>query len=332
MAQLGTAAPPAAAQRRIPDQWRAGYRQSALVLGAAQLGGYGPAGGPPVGQVVDLLGAAVALGVTHVDTARAYGAGERRLGAALPALSARSVEVVSRVAVPAEPRMDAARLAGTVEESVAGSLHDLGVSRLTPLLPGVDAALAAGGAAWAALRRLRAEGVAARIGVAVRRPADLTAALGLPDLGYLQLPCNILDWRWLAPEVAAALGDRPDLVVTVRSAFLQGLLAAGRTVRWPGLPDPRRDALVDALDALAAELERSRDELCLAYVRALPWVTSVVIAAESADQVRQHAALMAGPPLTTGEREWVRSALPAVPEELLDPTRWRHAGTTSNGH
>ncbi|HEX5741216.1 MAG TPA: aldo/keto reductase [Pilimelia sp.] len=319
MPQLGTAAPPAA-HRRIPDQWRSGCRQSALVLGATQLGGYGAAGGPPVGQVADLLGAAVALGVTHVDTARAFGTGERRLGAALPG---HALEMVSRVAAPTDQGADAARLGSAVEDSVAGSLRDLGVSRLTPLLPGVGVALAAGGAAWAALRRLRAEGVATRIGVVVRRPADLPVALDLPDLDYLQLPCNILDWRWLAPEVTAALCRRPDLVVTVRSAFLQGLLAAGRSVRWPGLPDPQRDALVDALDAVAAELGRSRDELCLAYVRALPWVTSVVVAAESADQLRQHATLTAGPPLTTGEREWVRSALPAVPEELLDPTRWR---------
>lgn len=319
-----TAAPTAGL---IPDQWRGGYRQSALVLGAAQLGSPHAAAAAPIGPTVSLLRAAAELGVTHLDTARAYGSSEQRLGAALRALPARRFEVVSKVAPLVPPSAGliggADEVAAAVEASVARSRQELGVRRLTVLLHQAADARVADGAAWDRLRELRGRGVATRIGVTVRRPEELPGVLALPDLGYLQVPCNLLDQRWQAADVTDALLARPELVVTARSVFLQGLLAAGRAVRWPRLADIERDRVVGVLDGLAAQLGRSRDELCLSYVRAIPWVTSVVINAESADQLRQHAALVRRPALTAGEREWVRSALPTVPPDLLDPTRWR---------
>ncbi|MFD0516841.1 aldo/keto reductase [Paractinoplanes durhamensis] len=142
-------------------------------------------------------------------------------------------------------------------------------------------------------------------------------ALDLPDLGYVQLPCNILDRRWVFEA------PRPDLVVTVRSAYLQGLLVAGTTVTWPNLPDAERDAVVATLDRLAAELGRdSRADLCIAYLLSLPWVTSLVVGAETERQLRDNADLVRRKPLTESERESVLAALPEMPDDLLDPSRW----------
>jgi len=147
----------------------------------------------------------------------------------------------------------------------------------------------------------------------------LRRVLDLPDLGYVQLPCNILDRRWLAVD----LSGRPELVVTVRSAYLQGLLVAGTAVTWPNLPDPERDAVVATLDKLAADLGRDgRADLCLAYLLSLPWVTSLVVGAETEEQLRANAALIDREPLTGPEREHVLAALPEMPVELLDPSRW----------
>jgi aryl-alcohol dehydrogenase-like predicted oxidoreductase len=153
----------------------------------------------------------------------------------------------------------------------------------------------------------------------VQSPDELRRVLDLPDLGYVQLPCNILDRRWLDTD----LGQRPDLVVTVRSAYLQGLLVAGTSVRWPNVPDADRDAVVATLDKLAAGLGRDgRADLCLAYLLSLPWVTSLVVGAETEEQLRANAALIARPPLTADERAHVLQELPEMPVDLLDPSRW----------
>jgi aryl-alcohol dehydrogenase-like predicted oxidoreductase len=307
MADLGVA---------VPVRERAGYRQSALVLGAAQLGGaYGIAntvGMPDDDATARLLRTAVALGVTHVDTARAYGDSEQRIGAArVPEL-----RVITKVA----PLGDAATRAA-VEASVARSREALGTAGFTLLLH--RASDAAHDGVWNTLREYAGRGVADRIGVSVQSPGELRAVLPLPDLGYVQLPCNLLDRRWLAPDLTDALAARPGLVVTARSVYLQGLLAAGTAVRWPHLPDADRDALVATLDRLAADLGRDgRTGLCVSYVLGLPWVTSVVIGAETEDQVRGNAVLASRPPLTPDERAAVLAALPEVPADLLDPSRW----------
>ena len=280
------------------------YRQSALVLGTAQLGGaYGIAnrtGTPDQGAVARILATAREVGVTHLDTARAYGESERRIGAVRHGLS-----VITKVAPGQDVRasVDASRAALQATGPLTILLHRA-----------ADADVG-----WTELRKTLDSGEADRIGVSVQSPEELRRALDLPDLGYVQLPCNILDRRWLGDDLAG----RGDLVVTVRSAYLQGLLVAGTAVRWPHLPDADRDAVVATLDKLAAGLGREgRADLCVAYLRSLPWVTSLVIGAETEEQLRANAELVARPPLSDGEREQVLAALPEMPAELLDPGRW----------
>ena len=75
---------------------------------------------------------------------------------------------------------------------------------------------------------------------------------------------------------------------------------------------------------LVAELGReSAADLCLAWVLGHPWVTSVVVGAETADQVRDSARLTRNDPLTLEEIAQVAEVLPAGGEDLVDPSRWR---------
>jgi aryl-alcohol dehydrogenase-like predicted oxidoreductase len=285
---------------------RGDYSQSALVLGTAQIGGaYGIAnrtGVPGDTAVAGILATARELGITHLDTARAYGESEQRIGAVDHGLS-----VITKVAP-----------GGDVRASVEASRAALrATGPLTILLHrAADAA-----ESWAGLRKCLDTGEADRVGVSVQSPDELRRVLDLPGLGYVQLPCNILDRRWL--DLDLDLAARPELVVTVRSAYLQGLLVAGTAVTWPNLPDADRDAIVATLDKLAADFGREgRADLCLAYLFSLPWVTSLVVGAETEEQLRANAELIDREPLTAGQREQVLAALPEMPVELLDPSRW----------
>ncbi|XVU24865.1 aldo/keto reductase [Actinoplanes sp. CA-054009] len=294
----------------VPVRARGAYQQSALVLGTAQLGGaYGIAnrtGVPDDDATARMLATARDLGVTHLDTARAYGDSEQRIGAALGGLD---LAVVTKIAP-----------GGAVRESVEASRAALRVTGPLTILLHRAADAPAG---WDDLRRCLQTGEADRVGVSVQSPDELRRVLDLPDLGYVQLPCNLLDRRWLAGDLDEALAGRLDLVVTVRSAYLQGLLVAGSGVRWPNYPDERRDRVVSVLDGLVTELGREdRADLCLAYLLSLPWVTSLVVGAETEEQLRRNAALVSRKPLTEAEREQVLRELPEMPVELLDPSRW----------
>lgn len=181
-----------------------------------------------------------------------------------------------------------------------------------------------GGAVADALEQTRSDGLATVIGASVQSPAELVAALGDSRVGYVQLPFNLLDRRWLEDDVQAALTARPDVICTTRSVFLQGLLAMPDTARWPAnLPDDI-PAVRAALDQIARELGRSGvPDLAVAYVRGHSFVTSVVIGAESTDQVRSQAELMRRPPLTPAEIERVREVVPAGSTTLVDPSTWK---------
>lgn len=317
------------AEVTVPVRGPASFRQSVLVLGTAQLGGpYGitnVSGTPDDRAAARLLRLAGDLGVTHLDTARTYGRSESRIGELLRAPDAVPLRAVTTVApLGAAAAASADDIRAAVRRSVTRSVAELDAAAPPTVLlhSGADAA-AAGGAAWEQLRDYRAAGVIDRIGVSVRAPDDLPPVLDLPDLGYLRVPCNVLDTRWVAGGVAGMLAGRPDLVVTTRSVLLQGLLATGGSVRWPFVDDKRRAEVLATLDRLVGELGREgRVDLCLAYVLALPWVTSVVLGAENAVQLRANAELVTRAPLSPTECDRVRGALPPVPAALLDPERW----------
>lgn len=294
--------------------------QSALVLGTVQLGlAYGAAntaGQPDAAQSLAVLDAARRAGVTHLDTARAYGESEQRIGVANARGLSEEVGVITKIA----PLGEAAG-ADAASASLERSLRLLRTERLAAILvhratdwhrPGVADRLAEAVAA----------GTVAVSGASIGSPLELLDLLADPRCGYLQLPFNLLDRRWLTSEVQDALAGRPDVVVTTRSAFLQGLLTAGADAHWPLGHDPAD--FVPALDRLVAELGRdSRADLCLAYVLGHDWVTSVVVGAETPEQVTDLARLVARPPLTAAELEHVRRELPAGADDLVDPSRWR---------
>src|SRR5690348_12874311 len=100
----------------------------AIVLGAAQLGqayGNGPDREPPPAETVDhLLRQAAHLGITEVDTARAYGGSEQVLGAALPGVPGMRVVTKVRPLAPGTTRPDE-----VVREVTASVTESIGTLR-----------------------------------------------------------------------------------------------------------------------------------------------------------------------------------------------------------
>ena len=335
--------------------------QGAWVLGTAQLGmAYGVAnttGEPTPADAGRLLAAAGAAGVTHLDTARAYGLSEERIGASLRRGLSERVRVVTKVR-PLDPPSDGVGVSagasgspdGTGEAGEAGETGETGTAAREAACPGlalelsVEQSLRALGAArvdalllhrWADFSRgdgvvaarlaaLVERGVARVVGASLAAPEELLEALADQRVGYVQLPFNVLDRRWLAEPVQRALAARPDVIVTVRSVFLQGLLVGAADTRWPAGTGLDAAPVRDGLEAARRALGRSSvADLCLAYVRGHSFVTSVVLGAESEAQVADQADLMARAPLTSQEIETVHEHVPAGPAGLVDPSRWR---------
>lgn len=303
--------------------------QGPWVLGAVQLGvTYGAAnqtGQPDAVGAARILAVAAESGVTHVDTARAYGESEARIGASLAHGLSERLGVITKVRPLDDLPVDASPAAArdAVSASVQESLRLLRSGSVAALLVHRWADWKRGSVANALVAQ-RDSGLATVIGASIATPQDAVEALADERIGYLQLPFNLLDRRWNQPRLREAFAARPEVVCTVRSVFLQGLLATPYGARWPvNVPDDV-EAIRAGVRAAVVELGRvSAADLAIAYVRAHDFVSSVVLGAETADQVQDQARLMARPALTADEVAVVDALVPAGSEGLVDPSSWR---------
>ena len=302
-----------------------------LVLGTAQLGlAYGAAntrGQPDESQARLILRAAANAGVRWVDTAAAYGSAETRIGGHLPAHS--HCRVVTKLA-PLDELSDETPLSTVlraVEDSVRRSCNRLRSDRLDVLLLHRAHQLSwRGGVIWRRLKALRDEGAIFDLGVSVYSPKEALAALASPCVRHLQLPFNLLDWRWRNSSVVEAIAARRDVTVHARSVYLQGLLAAGPAARWPTINGVDAAALSDTLQGLARELRRDGvADLCLAYARGQSWINGIVVGMEHVSQLALNLSLFKRPVLTAEEVRAVDEVLPHAPEQLLNPAQWPKA-------
>lgn len=321
---------PATPRATVPAKDVGGATHGTLVLGTAQLGmAYGIAnrtGAPREDEATAIVREAVAHGVTHIDTARAYGRSEGRIGQVLAQGVASGVHVVTKL-VPMDEVADdspAGQVRARVDASVFRSCRELRLHRIpTVLVHRAGDRIRWKGAAWQRLKELRHGGVIGRIGVSAERPSEVVEALADADVGHVQFPFNILDWRWQEAGIVEALARRPEAVVHVRSALLQGLLASPDPALWRRVAPDQGEGVLCALEHMRRVLGReSLLDLALAYVRGHPWLHGVVVGVERVEQLRLLVRLFCKPALTRDQIEWVERRRARVPERLLNPSLW----------
>lgn len=241
----------------------------------------------------ELVRRALALGITHFDTASFYGAGhsERILGAVLG--DAEGVLVATKtfnLAPSAWLAMAQARA------SVRRLGHPLGLCYLQWASPFVkDRSLMAG------MRRLRAQGLVAEVGVGGYDLARWQVAerhLGAPVL-VNQVPYNLLQrdaeealLPWAAAEGRLIVAAQP-----FATGFLSGAYHEGKRVTGPWrTPDPlyssghlrRTSELVGTLGEVARAHDATVAQVALAYVLRHPNAVAVPGAA-TAGQLAENA-------------------------------------------
>ncbi len=315
---------------RIPFFERNGAPRGRMTLGTAQLGlpHYGIAnqtGRPDPDAARRIVATAIDHGVTAIDCAQAYGEAEARLGDILAGGLGSRCEVYTKL----DPLTDLGPDAGPgevrarVDASVSQSCRNLHRETIDTLrLHRWVHYSAWNGAAWNRLLELHESGVIKALGASVSTVREAIDALGEPCIKRLQIPMNILDWRWRDEAFLNAVQTRPDVEIDARSAYLQGLLLSSPD-RWPRSNDLDAGAFTSGLDNLVGTLNRSgRDDLCLAYVAAQDVVTSIVIGVETEAQLQANLALMTKPCLTPNEVAVAVAALPHAPEWLLNPAEW----------
>jgi len=303
-----------------------------FVLGTAQLAApYGSVikVNPPESAVaIALVRQAIDCGALALDTARDYSGSEAVIGQALAGGWSDRVPVITKLSAlqHLSEKASATEAALAAEMSVFKSMYHLG-DRVKPylLLHRVAHLEGWGGAIMDRLLKLRAEGIIRELGVSVQTPEEAQQALDHEEISLLQLPYNVLDKRWDCAGLSERLTHRPGVKVYVRSTFLQGILLRDEKF-WPKINEISPVGIIQKLKEAAKELNRdSVADLCIAYVRAQPWITGLVIGMENLQQLRDNIQFLARPALTSEEANYLDRLLPDAPERLVNPALWPRA-------
>lgn len=304
-----------------------------LVFGAAQLGSaYGIAnktGQPDWKTAQELLKIAIANGVIHIDTARAYGNSEAVIGGALKSGWEGRARIITKLSpMPACPGdATAAVVNAFVDASVFQSCASLGVRKIDVLmLHRASHLFEWGGAVWHRLLAHQASGLIGDLGVSVQGPDELSVALKHPEIRYIQMPFNLLDWRWAAiiPELLAARALR-GVTVHVRSALLQGLLPSRDAALWRQANVDSSEAVIGWLEQQVARCRRKNvADLCLGYANAQAWVDGVAIGMESMAQLHDNIEIFSRLALTDEQAANIDMTRPRLSEATLNPALWEN--------
>ncbi len=304
---------------------------SKLTLGTVQLGlPYGvrkKEGLLPLETAFQILGKAAELGVEQLDCARAYGEAEARIGAARHAgILPHSVQVITKLGLAPsfeDSTASEAAVRADVLQSIETSCSQLKTESLDCLMLHRWAHRThRSGVIWECLRALKKEGRIRRLGASVQGHEEALQAVEDPDVEIIQLPFNLLDWRWRESGFIAKRSRRPDLEIHARSVYLQGILVSPESA-WPRISGVDTHLWVSRLESLVRSLGRmDRADLCLAYARSQKWINRLAIGIENVEQLENNSKLFQTPLLTPEEQNRIEAELSNAPAELLNPSLW----------
>lgn len=299
---------------------------SGLTLGTVQLGlpyGINNVLGMPDNAIArQIIECAVKNGIKTFDTARAYGVSEERLGNILAGLP--SVSVVTKL----DPlnwlneRHDSNCVKSAVEASIYHSCYALKTQSLnTVLLHRSDYSQNHFQDIWEKLIEFKQQGIIQYLGVSVNSVDEAKRALMNQNVSHIQLPINILDWRWHENELMTLIQQREDVVIFARSVLLQGLLTINE--KWPATTVELAAKIQQQIDHYVEKFKRkNRIDLCIAFIRSFPWINSIVLGVESLEQLKENIDYYTNPCLTEQQRDEVKDAFKYVCESLLTPSLW----------
>ncbi len=275
---------------------------SNFTLGTVQLGvNYGianNAGKPSREKSFEMLRAALAAGVTSLDTASAYGDAEDVLGMffAREQLDEAPFVTTKFIAERENP-------AQSVCDSLNASLKKLQISSVDAFLMHRWADMEQYGEAVPdTLAALAQEGKIGVYGPSVYRPEEIDIMFENPGYQAIQIPMNLFDQKLIHMGYLDEMKQR-GITVFVRSVFLQGLFFLE--------PDEIRDPLLieaavphlSALRRMAEQENMSVAQFAISFIRDIPGVTSLVLGADTPAQIQENVALMEGPAISEAVRK-----------------------------
>ena len=312
-------------------EWRK-LKNKKIIIGTAHIGSaYGVANQsgapPPLQEIKTLLEKAKSSGIVYIDTARAYTNSEKILGSLLEYTEAPFPSVATKI-LPFPDSLIGECLGAidnVVDKSLSESLNCLRVDYLDMLM--FHRAKDLLGWGQKALKRAiyhQSEQRVGELGVSVQNPDELLRVIKIPEISCIQMPFNILDYRW-ADAIKAILKEKKqrEIKIHIRSVYLQGLLPnlglSGMTEKFPELVIIEK--WINAL--VRHENYKNIAELCFSYVNSFTWIDGIVLGIETAKQLEENISFLNGKLMNQELIEVINITRPKFDCDLLKPSNWK---------
>lgn len=297
------------------------YAISPLTLGTAQVGlPYGVTNSNGLmseKEAAALIQCALKNDINTFDCARGYGEAEKRIG---KILKDKNVTIITKLDPFFDKNIEPELFKYCVKASIYQSCYELNRKSLDVLMlhrfwqlqqPQI----------WETLITLKTSKVIKHLGISVATVEEALKAIQNEEIEFIQIPFNVVDKRWLDESFQQQVKEKKKTIFA-RSVFLQGLLISPISL-WPEHLRNIGNSVLPALSRVTTALQRKDvQDLCLNYVRAQPWIQSVVIGCLGENQLLENMACYNEKPLTLEECQYVQANLPVLPEQFLNPALW----------
>jgi aryl-alcohol dehydrogenase-like predicted oxidoreductase len=302
-----------------------------MTLGGVQFGiDYGitnDSGMVSESESISIIRNAITEGIEYIDTAAAYGSSEQVISKALMGGWSNRVKVITKLSPFRDEELKenhGASLSLMVRNSFLQSCVNLRVDHLDTLMlhraEHLNYPLIC-----SELRKLKEEGLINHIGVSVQSPQELSFVVQNKDISIIQLPYNILDYRWeIVVDVIKQEREQRDLIIHARSALLQGLLCSDDLNKWlkAGIENPGE--IVSWLKEKYKQHEKmSVSDLCIGYVNSQDWIDSVVIGVDNERNLLSNLQSISMPLMSKEAITDLSASRPSINAAPLNPANWK---------
>lgn len=302
-----------------------------MTLGGVQFGiDYGitnDSGMVSESESISIIRNAITEGIEYIDTAAAYGISEQVISKALMGGWSNRVKIITKLSPFRDEELKenhGASLSLMVRKSFLQSCVNLRVDHLDTLMlhraEHLNYPLIC-----SELRKLKEEGLIKHIGVSVQSPQELSFVVQNKDISIIQLPYNILDYRWeIVVDVIKQEREQRDLIIHARSALLQGLLCSDDLNKWlkAGIENPGE--IVSWLKEKYKQHEKmSVSDLCIGYVNSQDWIDSVVIGVDNERNLLSNLQSISMPLMSKEAITDLSASRPSINAAPLNPANWK---------
>ena len=305
-----------------------------LVLGTAQLGEkYGIMNKNHKilsAETNNILKKAVNSGVKHIDTARNYKKSEKIIGNFLnnKSYSKKRINILTKLPELKEcgykPNFN--HIKKIVLKNLSHSLDDLKKKKINTLMLHQASYLSKWhGKVIRCMLELKKKKIIEKIGVSVQTPGELKKVLLCRHVEHIQLPINILDWRWDNFEKKILQRKKNgNFTVHARSPLLQGLILSKDGLKWSRANLKKSKKVINWIDnSVTTFRKKSIIDLSLAFVNSIDWIDGIVIGVVTTKQLMENISAACSSKLSKESLKQIKNTRPFLTSSTLNPALWK---------